>query len=74
MSGKMAYCPWESSRGENNRSAKITEADVREMRAAVLPTEPVKLGAALEKLAAKYGITPAHCRAIRHRKKWKHVV
>jgi len=62
--GKMAFAPWESTRGEKNRSARLSEDDVRAIRASKLPSA---------KLAKKYGICVPYVGQIKRRKRWGHV-
>jgi hypothetical protein len=54
-------------RGENHPDAKVTESDVREIRAI-----PYKHGL-YQQLSHQYGINPSAIKAIRDRKTWKHV-
>jgi len=56
------------SRGEQSGTAKVTEADVREMRR--LSEEEGVSGAAL---ARRYGLSPMSVSDILRRKNWKHV-
>jgi hypothetical protein len=50
--------------GERASKAKLTESDVRAIRASAEP---------LRKLAARYGVTSDAIQAIRYRRSWKHV-
>lgn len=56
---------WQS--GELHNSAKLTETDVRDIRAATGGRGLVT------KLAAKYGVSRSNIWGIRRRKNWKHV-
>jgi len=53
------------ARGEQNWSSKLTEQDVREIRASK--------GSSAE-LSAKYGVTPVQINSIKRRASWKHLV
>ena len=52
------------STGERNASAKLTEADVRAIRASA---------ESLRVVAGRYGVSPAMASLIRRRLKWRHV-
>jgi len=64
LKGKMAYTPWESTQGVNNRSARLTEDDVRIIRASEKSANQI---------GQQFGISAGHVSAIKNRKKWKHV-
>lgn len=55
-----------SNRGERSASAKLTEDDVREIRA-------LKGVLGNKRAAKKFGVTPGHISMIRNRTKWGHV-
>lgn len=57
------------SRGERNANAKLTEADVRAIRA-----EHASGGASQAELSRKYGVDPALIGRIIQRRSWAHVV
>lgn len=52
-------------RGEAHGRAKLSESDVRAIRADSVST--------LAELVAKYGTSKAHIASIRHRRRWKHL-
>lgn len=66
-SGLIRYRPFPQRRGEDRPNAKLTEANVRAIRAA-------KGRITSRKLADQFGV--AHCTivAIQGRRKWKHIV
>lgn len=60
----------DARRGEKSPTAKLTEADVREIRS--LFDQMPRYGAARE-LSAKFGVSPQMISLIVNRKSWKHV-
>lgn len=56
-----------SHRGEGSPNAKLTEDDVRSIRA------EAAIGVARQKLAARYGVSVVQIRNIIHRKSWSHI-
>jgi hypothetical protein len=55
------------NRGERHGNAKLTEADIRRIRARRAAHEPRAT------IAADYGIDPATVGGIYHRRRWAHV-
>lgn len=71
-----------AAKGERVRTAKLTEGDVRAIRAAYEPAPPgYPVGArwhkqervTMEQLATRYGVTKSAIYAIVNRRTWKHV-
>jgi hypothetical protein len=60
--GRFKYPP--QGRGEQNTKAKLTEADVLEIRTDVLSRK---------EYAQKFGVTPAHISHVKLRRNWKHL-
>lgn len=58
----------ESSRGENNGRAKLTETQAREIRRRCQARETIH-----KNLAAEYGVTPSTIGGIARRRLWKHL-
>jgi len=65
--GSLSLRGWESSRGENHRTAKLTDDDVRQIRR-LFGTMPHK------DIAAKFGVHKSVISHIKTRKRWSHVV
>lgn len=55
-----------STTGEKNAACKITEADVREIRAMIDPS--------VREISEKYKISVGHARKILNGTKWKHIL
>lgn len=64
LRGKNSMTGWESTRGEGSRTAKLTDDDVREIRASSLSNE---------KLAKRYDVCRQQISKIKKRKAWGHV-
>lgn len=60
--------PEKTPRGERHGHAKLTEADVKAIRAAK------RVNGSGRSLAARYGVSPAAISVIRARKTWGHIV
>lgn len=73
LKGKMAYTRFENTAGENSRVAKLTDDDVRAIRAMTFPQSGEARRKALDKAAKKYAITVHHMLAIIRRARWRHL-
>ena len=60
-------CPERNTKGERNGQAKLTEADVREMRAMA------RNGKSHEEIAALFDVTRRNVGLVVNRKSWAHV-
>jgi hypothetical protein len=70
--GRHRYCPEDKNhlrpRGPKNHAAKLTEADVRQIR------ERNKMGIPAHRLGPQFGVTPRAIRKVLSGKTWVHVV
>jgi DNA-binding transcriptional regulator YiaG len=64
IKGGLALRGWESTRGENSRTAKLNETKVRFIR---------KSEESSQSLAAMFGVSVKCIREVRMRRKWRHV-
>lgn len=64
----LKLCPSKAARGEASGTSKLTEQQVREIRARYVPN-----GVGSKRLAAEFGVSPDLIRRVVRRKLWRHV-